>query len=237
MSTDLETRLAAALHARADQVTPDLLRPDEMPRAAGHAWRWALAGLAAAAAVAAAVVVSGHLRDPEPPPVAQAPPVSVLDRLPLTPVDGETSTYDDGLVGTLEDGELVLTGARSRLTTEDLGTWLAHPRLTTVTVPLGRGHTGYVVVGSDPRDGEWVVVTPWHDRLVPVTWPVEHLDVAPDVGGFTTWIGPGPQLLTRADVPGTESPARVLTWTFPRPGTLQDHPRSIPLVASTVPAG
>jgi len=231
MTTDLETRLAAALHARADQVTPDLLRPEDTPRSARRPWRWAVAGLAAAAAVAAAVVVTGDLRGPEPSPVAVAPSASVLDRVPLTQVDGDTSTYDDGAAGRLLDGELVVTDGRHEWSTTDLADWLPAAHLTTVTVPLGHGRTGYVAVGGDQRDEEWLVVTPWHGRLVPVTWPVEHLDVAPDVSGFTTWIGPGPALYTRTD--GQAGAPEVRSWEFPRPATLPDHPRSIPLVAST----
>jgi len=61
MTTDLETRLAAALHARADQVTPDLLRPEDTPRSARRPWRWAVAGLVVLTAILAYLLLADRL--------------------------------------------------------------------------------------------------------------------------------------------------------------------------------
>ncbi|MEJ3743247.1 hypothetical protein WEI85_08170 [Actinomycetes bacterium KLBMP 9797] len=84
MSQDLEARLRAALAARADQVTPDSLRPAEPPRRqVRRARRWA-APLAVAAAALLVVMLAGLPRllpdrDTDPNPGAGQDRTAVLD--------------------------------------------------------------------------------------------------------------------------------------------------------------
>jgi hypothetical protein len=92
MTSELEQRLRAALHARADLVTPDKLSPRPAPTAAPRLSRWIVPSLLAAAAVAALVV--GGLLVPKltatPAPPATSPQVSLGPSPDPTPTPAAT---------------------------------------------------------------------------------------------------------------------------------------------------
>jgi hypothetical protein len=88
MSTQTESRLAAALHARADLVTAQDLRPLERPARPGVRWRPVLLTTVAAAAVTAVVVTTAGTTGPAagpapiPPAASTAPAPSAASSAP-----------------------------------------------------------------------------------------------------------------------------------------------------------
>lgn len=238
---DLEERLSAAFRARAEQVRPELLTPRTAP-AAGRAPRrrgLVAVGAAAAAAVVAAVAITGIGGD-DPrggtTPLARGvttpgPLVDLFREDPLRALDSPTTTYADGGVGRL-DGDLLVVTEGGREWRGDVSEWVTAPLLTGVSVDLGGGRWAYVVVDADPVDQEFVVLTRWHDRLVPVRWPVEHLPRGgPRMTGFETWVSADGGLYSRTYSPRSNLTS-VFRRSFPDPAAIDPDATSIDLRAT-----
>jgi len=114
--TDLETRLSAALHAKADLVTPESLPPLAMPepRVVPFVRRpatWAVAAAASAVLIALPFVLQGSDERSERPPATEGPtPTGTATTTELTgDLDGDG--YDETI--TLQDGTLSVVLASS----------------------------------------------------------------------------------------------------------------------------
>lgn len=223
---DLEERLSAAFHARAEQVRPEHLVPAPSPATARRrppVLRVAVAALAAGAVAATVAVSAGRAGSPEQagePPIAthgpQTEPVVKLlvQRLPAD----EPVSYDDA-VATLSGATMTLRLAGDRWTFDV--THLDRPALTGVTVDLGR-HVGYVLAVGPQGDPSIEVLVPGPGgRLVRATWSmalegIELPTITPDPGyvGWSVWVGLDGRLHASA-YRGSRVAEEVYRWTLP----------------------